>query len=501
MLFPIRQLLDGKEPLLSIVRDTKVRDALALMFEYDYSQLPVIDNAGNLIGQISEQSVISTYFHIEGTVSLLDLSVDHCLTDAVIISPESDVFEALDLLKNVYAIVIVQAYKPIGILTDYDTTNFFRDLSEGLILVEDIEVTLRQYVEIAFTDEHAIQAALMRAFRHDKSDPTRPAREYEDLSFRETVQLISTKDNWEVFKGIFAPKPLFVQLMSQVGDIRNQLAHFRGRLEPIQLDALNRARNWLAARPKLPSPFAEEQRTLRVEPADVSLEKRIEKYAPLEEWLSKNRSIESLIRVTFEDIESLIGDNLPPSAREHRSWWGNDHTSHIQSVAWLRAGWKVEDVDLETGYVVFRKTDSVLMQMFFADLLRRLKRARPGITRATKTYAQNWFSFGAGKTGFSFGWVFPQEEVLRVELYIDLEDREKNKAVFDELEHQKDDIEKEIGCELNWERLDHRRASRISVANPARIIDPPEKLEELKRWALEMILKFADIFQPRITEI
>ena len=49
----------------------------------------------------------------------------------------------------------------------------------------------------------------------------------------------------------------------------------------------------------------------------------------------------------------------------------------------------------------------------------------------------------------------------RVEVYIDNREKEVNKAIFDYLFEKKDDIEKEYGGDLIWERLSDNRACRI----------------------------------------
>jgi hypothetical protein len=60
------------------------------------------------------------------------------------------------------------------------------------------------------------------------------------------------------------------------------------------------------------------------------------------------------VRFTFEDIEKIIGDRLPPSARKHRPWWGNESSpQRVQAVSWMAVGWKVETVDLSAEVVVF----------------------------------------------------------------------------------------------------------------------------------------------------
>ncbi|MDT8322447.1 MAG: hypothetical protein RQ826_18190, partial [Xanthomonadales bacterium] len=80
------------------------------------------------------------------------------------------------------------------------------------------------------------------------------------------------------------------------------------------------------------------------------------KYAPLEEYLRAADKPE--ISLTFQEIESILGQPLPQSARDHRPWWSNPRGSNAlsQQSAWLDAGYHVESVSLgERGYVRFRR--------------------------------------------------------------------------------------------------------------------------------------------------
>jgi hypothetical protein len=54
---------------------------------------------------------------------------------------------------------------------------------------------------------------------------------------------------------------------------------------------------------------------------------------------------------TFSDVEEVLGFPLPDSARKHRPWWANQ--GHAQSAAWLGAGYKTVNVDLENEKVTF----------------------------------------------------------------------------------------------------------------------------------------------------
>jgi CBS domain-containing protein len=502
MLFPVSQLLQNKEAVLTIQRDTKVRDALSLMVENDFSQLPIVDEKGKLVGIATEKSIIGTYFHTTGMVSILDLNVGHCQTKPYTIQKDADIFEVLDLLKNTYAIVVVDHDRPIGILTDYDTTHFFRDLSEGLILVEDIEVTLRHYIEATHPNEHSLDTALMRAFRAHRQDPTRPAKEYTDLSFGDHIQLITAEDNWERFSAYFEPKEMFLQLMNQVGQIRNQLAHFRGRIEPIQYNALLRARDWLSSRSK---PIGARAKEIHRSDIHVPLAKDNEgKYDALQKWLQeqKEAGVTSL-RIGFEEIEEILQDSLPPSARTHRSWWANEYSSHVQAMAWLRSGWLVDDADLEKGEIIFRQSVSALYPQFFTTMLNQLKETRPGLTQASRVSTQNWLALSGGRTGFSFIWSLPKEGVgggaLRVELWIDVGDKVRNKDLFESLKSREKEIESQISIQLNWERLEARKGSRISALIPFKLAAAtPEEILEAQSWGVATMLKFIDVFTPYV---
>ncbi len=59
---------------------------------------------------------------------------------------------------------------------------------------------------------------------------------------------------------------------------------------------------------------------------------------------------------TFADVEAIIGDKLPPAARTHRAWWAND-VSHTHGKAWLAAGWKTAEVDMDAQTLLFRRED------------------------------------------------------------------------------------------------------------------------------------------------
>ena len=65
-------------------------------------------------------------------------------------------------------------------------------------------------------------------------------------------------------------------------------------------------------------------------------------YDPLGDFLAKQRGCACAL--THVNIEEILGARLPPSARGHRAWWGNEADgAHVQCRSWLGSGWVVDD--------------------------------------------------------------------------------------------------------------------------------------------------------------
>ncbi|MGX7742952.1 DUF7662 domain-containing protein [Rhodopseudomonas parapalustris] len=89
------------------------------------------------------------------------------------------------------------------------------------------------------------------------------------------------------------------------------------------------------------------------------------KYEPLTEFLKQQTRSE--VRMSFAQIERVIGSKLPPVAQRHRAWWSNSPTNNVMTKAWLDAGFRSEQVDMASGRLVFRRNDHVQALRVTAD--------------------------------------------------------------------------------------------------------------------------------------
>lgn len=136
-------------------------------------------------------------------------------------------------------------------------------------------------------------------------------------------------------------------------------------------------------------------------------------------------------------------------------------------------------------------------RQYYQPLIDEL-REKHKFTGARIAQPQSWYAFSAGTSGVPVSAVFAGDGTVRVELYIDLGTVEANKALFDWLQNQKDNIEKQLGFPVQWERLDGRRASRIYVSRNGSIESAAEELEQLRKWQIEKLLHFKRVFAPLV---
>ena len=138
---------------------------------------------------------------------------------------------------------------------------------------------------------------------------------------------------------------------------------------------------------------------------------------------------------------------------------------------------------------------------FFQPLMDTL-RENHRFTNARAAQPQNWYYFSAGHAQrVQYEATLASGGRARVGLYIDNIDKEWNKNLFDNLEAHRTVIEAELQETLEWERLDDRRASRIAMYIGGSINDFEEMLSETRIWMVDRLLKFKEVFGPRLEEL
>lgn len=136
---------------------------------------------------------------------------------------------------------------------------------------------------------------------------------------------------------------------------------------------------------------------------------------------------------------------------------------------------------------------------YFQTLIDTL-REKHKFTNARSGQPQNWYSFSSERSKvFVYSTSFSRGGKVRVEIYLDCRDKQKNEQLFDCLLAQKEQIESAVGHSLEWERLDERRACRIAVYRDGEIDADTTTLVEISEWAIQCLLKFKQVFPTYIS--
>jgi hypothetical protein len=133
---------------------------------------------------------------------------------------------------------------------------------------------------------------------------------------------------------------------------------------------------------------------------------------------------------------------------------------------------------------------------FWKELLEKAKIATPNFANRSPS-KDNWISTGAGKSGFSYGYVVRMDDA-QIELYIDRGDADTNKKLFEAIFTRRELIEKAFGRTLEWQRLDERRGCRIRHVFSGSGLQNREKWPDLQNEMIKTMADFQRVFQAEI---
>jgi CBS domain-containing protein len=362
--------------------------------------------------------------------------------------------------------------------------------------------------------------------------PPDTPKPFDDLTLYEYTELLLHKERWSLYWDIFNLEAEAIRrLLDKVRETRNALAHFRGDVSSTRRDELKFCAEWLAQHPAeellehlvgIPVDWSSAEigmsgerlsvrekgpayETLAETDSAIVLTEEVlgpddSRYAPLAIWLQSRPLDRDRVRITFREVEEIIGGLLPASARKHRAWWANDPGGHVQSQQWLDAGWRVAQVNITEERVVFAriKEREKAYIRFFSALQTDVRKKTDFPLKNIWPDGQSWMTAAGlpegGPQCLFFAYAFARKARFRVQLYIDTLEQEKNKRIFDRLYEDRGRFEAALDEPISWERLSEKRASWIAIYHPGSITDDDEALSELHAWAVDAMVRFFETF-------
>lgn len=213
--YRLSRLEAANKNLIFVKPDSDLSEAITLMMTYDFSQLPVMQQAKrDLKGVISWRSIGQRLSVSSNSKKIRDLMEPNFQ----LISSDTSLFKALPMIiEHEYILVKNSANEICGIVTASDLSLQFKQLTEPFLLVAEIENHVRQLLNKLDKSD--------LADGKDERDMERTIETVADLTFGEYLRLCQRPNIWEKLS-ITIDRKTFCENLEKIKDIRNNIMHF-----------------------------------------------------------------------------------------------------------------------------------------------------------------------------------------------------------------------------------------------------------------------------------
>ncbi len=129
---------------------------------------------------------------------------------------------------------------------------------------------------------------------------------------------------------------------------------------------------------------------------------------------------------------------------------------------------------------------------FWTKMLEELRAREVSRYEGISPSRKYWLGSSTGMSGCGYNLIFGSK-LARVELYLGRSRPDENKWLFDQLYREKQEIECRFEAELDWQRLDDKKASKICLQHSFDGFDE-ENWPEMIDWLCEHIVKLVKAF-------
>lgn len=133
-----------------------------------------------------------------------------------------------------------------------------------------------------------------------------------------------------------------------------------------------------------------------------------------------------------------------------------------------------------------------LQQKFWMALIEKLAITAPHI-HPQKPRPRHYLNHSIGRAGFA---LVAKVNTLNKRLGVELLMEREAVKYFDNLFGQKEEIERELGFELGWQKMPSGRACRIATWYPDAPLDDENRWNEYLDWLTEQLVKMDKVLRP-----
>lgn len=234
------------QEVVTLPPETSVAEALKLMRERNFSQIPIVEN-GEVLGVFSYRSFSQGLLELDKVaIKPLMLSIEEFAEKIDFAKITDELTDLLDEFDLKDAILVGTEDNLQGIITATDALHYFYKVASEYVMLREVELAIRALIKQAVNEkelEECINNSLKEHYaKHGKQVPSR----LEDLTMNDYVLIINNSDTWDKFSKVFGAERTVVRAkLASLPNLRNEVFHFKRKITIEEYDKLKTARDWL----------------------------------------------------------------------------------------------------------------------------------------------------------------------------------------------------------------------------------------------------------------
>lgn len=245
----VKQVLPEPQELVVFHSEKPVAEALALMRERNFSQVPVMEG-NTVLGVFSYRSFAEGVARFAGIVqNPLALPVEEFTEELKF----AQITDELDMLLEEFnlkdAVLVGLKDRLQGIVTTIDALRYFYKVASEFVMLREIELAIRELIRVS-VDEQGLKECIDKSLKKQKEDSKQKVPTcLEEMTLHDYIMVLRRHDTWEKFSDAFGIDRRVVHAqLEKLPELRNAVLHFRRKITVEEYETLRRARDWLLKR-------------------------------------------------------------------------------------------------------------------------------------------------------------------------------------------------------------------------------------------------------------
>lgn len=242
----IKQVLPDLQDLVTLPPETLVVDALKLMRERNFSQIPIVEG-DEVLGVFSYRSFA------EGLVALnkvktnpLCLTIEEFPEKLSFVQITDEVIKLLDEFDLKDAVLIGSENNLQGIITATDALRYFYKVASEYIMFREVELAIRALIKASVNEEELEDCINKSLKEYYKKQGLEAPKCLEDMSMQDYITILRRSDSWTLFSDVFGiDRRVVYAKLESLPNLRNEVFHFRRKITVEEYDKLRSSRDWL----------------------------------------------------------------------------------------------------------------------------------------------------------------------------------------------------------------------------------------------------------------